>query len=104
VLREPGGTLVTVDLATGSRHDVTPAAPAWCRSLLQYRATAPYQAEPGESTTRYIGQYALYPCTAAGTQTPAPARIPSFVSQIGAQSGGLVAWSEKDAVVAAPTS
>ena len=54
----------------------------------------------GERFTHYVGQFALYPCTARGRRRATPSRVPSFVAAIGARAGGVVAWSDTNAVIA----
>jgi outer membrane protein assembly factor BamB len=101
VLNAPGGGLVTLNLANGSRKKTEAAAPAWCRNVVEYHEHIPYSSGTGISSSLYIGQFGLYPCTSAKAARPTPDHVPAFVGAIGAQADGLIAWSESTGIVAA---
>jgi outer membrane protein assembly factor BamB len=101
VLADARGGLITLNLANGARAATTPSRRAWCRAPLTYTESVPYTANNGLSTTHYIGQFGLYPCTTTAVRRPQPTRIPNFVGAIGAEADGLVAWSDSTGVTAA---
>jgi hypothetical protein len=104
VLRNSGGRLLALDLATGRRAPTGPGTPAWCRSQTTYRESVPFKSTsvPEASLHTYVGQPSLYPCSASGARASVPKRIPTFVSAIGARIDGLVAWSDSRVVYAVP--
>jgi hypothetical protein len=98
VLRAPGGGYVDLDLRTGAHHRIARSAPAWCRGPVFYHLAA-----PGQAPVPYVGQSSLYPCNGAGSRTPLPAHVPSFI-QAAATTDGMTAWSDTTGVLAAPAS
>jgi outer membrane protein assembly factor BamB len=99
--RQPG-RMFELDLRSGSLTPISPSTPAWCRTLSRYKQAIPYKASNGLSLTNYVGQFSLSPCIASGGTRPMPQSVPSFVGAIGGNAAGLVAWSEPNAVIAAP--
>jgi hypothetical protein len=102
VLRAGGRRLVALDLRNGSTKPLAASARAWCRGLTTYKEKIPFNTSIGTSLTVYVGQYSLYPCTAAGKRVPTPKTAPRFVGGIGALAAGTVAWSDPRGVVAVP--
>lgn len=97
-----GAGLVELNLRTGATRGVKAGAPAWCRALTSYREPSPYRTSNGFSLVTYYGQPSITPCTAQGAAVPIPRRAPAFVGAIGAQTGGVIAWSGRQGVVARP--
>jgi hypothetical protein len=64
-----------------------------------YKQREGYQAN-GSRLTTYIGQFALYPCTAKGRRRTTHAAPPGFVSAIGVHSANVIAWTDTNGVVA----
>jgi len=95
-----GNRLIALDLLHGSTRPIAPAAGAWCRAPVLYRQRTAYSGANGARLTEYIGQFALFPCTARGGGRATRAAPPSFLSTITARSGGVVAWTDKHGVVA----
>jgi hypothetical protein len=102
VLRSLSGHYVTIDLATGAHHRLGAGALGWCRRPTLYKQSVAYHAGNGRSIHDYVGQNGLFPCTLTGRAAPRPAKVPRFVAALGAESGGLVAWSDRTGVTAAP--
>ena len=102
ILRARAGDYVELDLRTGARRHVASTTRAWCRGFVTYRETVPYQTA-GRTITKYIGQGSLFPCLATGARLQTPTRVPAIVAAIGASAEGVVAWSDKTGVTAAPT-
>lgn len=98
ILRAPNGRYVDVNLSTGARRTVGAATRGWCRGQIIYKQVTPGGQEP---TARYIAQASLYACDATGRRISPPSRVPAIASEIGAASGGIVAWSDTTGVVAA---
>jgi PQQ-like domain len=96
------GRLVALYLASGRHRRLGRSARGWCRTFSRYKDYAAYRPANGPPTTRYLGQYALFPCRADRRRLPAPRRAPAFVGDIGARAEGLVAWSDVGGVVAVP--
>jgi outer membrane protein assembly factor BamB len=100
VLRDRSRRLVALNLRTGSPRAVSPATAGWCERTLTYRLSNAgyYQGKSG----MYVGQAGLYACTVDGRRHGIPARIPLLISEIGAKTGGMTAWTDTNAVRAAP--
>ena len=97
-----GARLSELNLRTGATRPIKPGAPAWCRALTSYREPSPYRTSSGFSVVTYYGQPSITPCTAEGGAVPVPRHAPGFVGAIGAETGGVVAWSGRQGVVARP--
>jgi hypothetical protein len=91
---------VALDLLHGNHHAIAPSTAAWCRIPILYKQRSAYPAGNGAKLTTYIGQFALYPCSAQGRRRKTPTVVPSFVTAIGAHSNGLIAWTDTKGVVA----
>jgi hypothetical protein len=102
VLRR-SGRLFAVDLRDGATRALPATARAWCRHAVFYPLSPAYTPSVGPPITQHVGQYALYPCTAAGSRLPVSARAPAFVGEIGARAAGVVAWSDAGGVIAVPS-
>jgi hypothetical protein len=102
VLRNTRGELVAVNLRTGRRRPVAPSAHGWCNGQITYKLNVAYPPGSGAGTTHYVGQLALFPCTAAGKRVTAPDRVPAFIGAVGARGGSLIAWTDIRGVFAAP--
>jgi PQQ-like domain len=102
ILAGADGRLMALDLAGGARRVVPATARGWCRKATVYRQRQGYVIDPGTAQT-YVGQYALAWCSARSQHPLAPPpQVPAFVGDIGAQNGGLIAWSDTKGVIAAP--
>jgi PQQ-like domain len=99
VLRDPRRHLVELDLATGARHRLTAPVRAWCRVLVTYKNTVPYNGE----VVDHIGQYGLHPCNDKGKRLATPSSAPAFLGEVGARTGNLIVWSDTNALVALPS-
>jgi hypothetical protein len=97
VLLGAGGKLDAIDLTTGDRSRIPAGSVAFCQMSTTYTGPA-YRTGPGTTGDTYVGAAAEFPCSPNGTAVPVPSRLPGFV---GPSLGGLVAFSEADAVVAA---
>jgi hypothetical protein len=100
-LRTAGGYR-EVDLSSGAQHGVPARTVGWCRRMISYRQTKAYNAGNGRALYDYVGQDGLFACTLDGRPAKQPARVPAFIAQLGAESGGLIAWSDKNGFFAAP--
>ncbi len=102
ILPRASGGYAVLDLRTGARHPVARTTAAWCRKTIEYR-----QAEGwvSDGRTRYVyeGEGSLYPCDATGARVAPPARLPTYVAQIGATTDGIVAWSDSHLLIGMPT-
>ena len=100
VLRDHSRRLVALNLRTGSPRDVSSATAGWCERTLTYRLSNAgyYRGKSG----MYVGQAGLYACTVDGRRHSLPVRIPLLVSEIGAKTGGMTAWTDTNAVRAGP--
>ena len=94
--------LIALDLLNGRRRPIAPSTAAWCRAPILYKQRTPYRTANGVNVTEYVGQFALYPCSAKGRRRKTRAAVPSFVPAIGARSSGFIAWTDTKAVVAVP--
>jgi outer membrane protein assembly factor BamB len=95
VLRDTNGA-IAIDLADGSHRSMPATASGWCREPILYKLRI-----AGRSTP-YGGQFALFACTVNGVRLATPKRAPAFVGVIGAHTVGLVIWSDRRGIVAAP--
>jgi outer membrane protein assembly factor BamB len=107
LVRTRARRFVDLDLRTGAERKASASSRGWCRSPIIYPQAVPYQGggsggSPVHTITTYVGQQSLYPCLATGTRLPTPARAPTFVAELGATAGGVVAWSDKTGVTAVP--
>jgi PQQ-like domain len=102
VLRNTRGELVAVNLRTGRRRRVASSAHGWCNGQITYELKVAYPPGSGAGSTHYVGQLALFPCTAAGKRVATPDRVPSFIGAAGARAGSLIAWTDMRGVFAAP--
>ncbi len=100
VLRDRSRRLVALNLRSGSHRAVSSSAAAWCERTLTYHLSnaAYYHGKSG----MYVGQAGLFACTADGRRHNIPARIPALISEIGAKADGITAWTDTNAVRAAP--
>jgi hypothetical protein len=103
VLRDGRRRPVALDLARGSRRAVTATAQGWCRKPTQYRQAIAYETGNGPPVHDYVGQFALFPCTASTQhRVPLAGRVQAFVGAIGARTASLIAWSDTTGVIARP--
>jgi hypothetical protein len=100
-IKGPAGRAVALDLATGKTSGLPAHAVAWCQTTIQYRLSHT-QYYAGKSGV-YIGQNALFACTADGRRLAVPGRPPSFVGAIGATTAGMTAWTDAAAVHGQPS-
>ncbi len=100
-IRSKSGELVDLSLVNGAERPVRRGTVGWCRRVVTYNLKAGYSGG-GRTTHQYIGDYGLEPCTASGAATTSPARVPLYLAQLGAESGGIVAWSDRSGVTARP--
>ncbi len=100
VLRDRSRRLVALNLRSGSHRAVSSSTAAWCERTLTYRLSnaAYYRGKSG----MYVGQAGLFACTADGRRHNVPARVPALISEIGAKADGMTAWTDANAVRAAP--
>jgi hypothetical protein len=101
LLRDARGRTVAVNLADGSRARVRGKASGWCKRPIFYKQSVRYQGSTGP-IEQYVGQFAIFPCDAAGRRIAQPKRVAAFVGALGARLNGLVAWTETKKIVAAP--
>ncbi len=101
VLTKPGEGLVALDLSTGKSRPIAASASAWCERPITYRLAKSdyYRGKIG----MYIGQSALFPCSAGGPRVNGLAAVPAFVAKVGAHAGGMTAWTDSTAVHAVPS-
>lgn len=95
-----GNRLVALDLLRGRTRAVAASAAAWCRAPVLYKQREGYQGANGSRLTTYIGQFALYPCTAKGRRRTTRAAPPRFVSAIGVRAENVIAWTDTAGVAA----
>ena len=101
-IHDARGRLVALDLTNGSAKPIAIRAAGWCRSPILYKQNRPYPAANGQKLSQYIGQFAIFPCTANQVRLPTPTRVPNFISAIGAHGDGLICWTDTKAVFAVP--
>jgi hypothetical protein len=89
-----------VDLLTGATERLAANAKAWCERVITYKLSDSTYYHGGSGG--YVGQLAVFPCTASGASSPIPVTIPSFVRQTGASADGVTAWTEARGVYAEP--
>lgn len=89
---------IALDLLNGRQRPIAPSTAAWCRAPILYEQRTPYRTANGAKLTKYVGQFALYPCSAKGRRRKTGPAVPSFVPTIGAHSGGVIAWTDTKAV------
>ena len=95
-----GKRLIALDLLHGRKRPIAASVAAWCRAPVLYKQREGYQGANGSRLTTYVGQSALYPCTASGRRRAARAAPPGFVSAIGVHAGDVVAWTDRSGLVA----
>ena len=96
------GHYVELNLSTGVHHRMSQNTVGWCRRATMYKQSVAYHAGNGKTITTYIGQDGIGPCSATGARVRAPASVPSFLGQTGAEINGLIAWSDVIGVSAEP--
>ena len=104
VLHGADGHTVALDLTTGARRRASAHTVGWCRRTTPYKQSVPYQPRKGLKITEYIGQDGVVACSPSGRRVRPPSAAPSFLAQVGAESGGLIALSDKSGITAIPTS
>jgi outer membrane protein assembly factor BamB len=102
VVRGADGKPVALDLSTGARRRVSAHTVGWCRRTTPYKRNVAYQAGNGLKITDYIGQHGLVACSPSGERVRTPSTAPSFLAQVGAESDGLIAVSDKSGITAIP--
>jgi hypothetical protein len=87
--------LTAIDLAGGTWHAVAPTVPGWCSEPMLYKLRF------GGRSSLYVGQFALFACSANGKRLARPSRAPGFIGAIAARTDALIVWSSRNGVSAA---
>jgi hypothetical protein len=100
IILKHGSRRIALDLRNGKTRRVRAGTRAWCQRPILYQLAHAAYYHGGRGL--YVGQDALYPCTATGRRLALPAKIPSLLGRIGATTEGITAWTDTQTVHAEP--